>query len=328
MSITVRPAVSADYRAAFDIMSQVQQLHIDWRPDIYKYCDDILPKDEYEHLCSEGLFYVAECDGRVAGILGIQFRHIENQFQVTRNVVFIDSMAVDGDYRGRGIGHAFFEMLKEMKKERKLDGIELQVNARNLAAYDMYVSCGFRQKSINMELPDTALVRANSMDLKRLSDFYKSVIEKTPHMAELVKWRYGLHPSDEIIQEYIDSKEMYYVEENGRIIAALAVTGTQNEEYHTDKWQAALKDDEVSVVHLLAVNPDVQKQSVASRVMKEVLINARMANKKAVRLDALYSNTPAHRLYESLGFCKCGIENWYVPNLGETDFVLYEYLFQ
>ena len=32
------------------------------------------------------------------------------------------------------------------------DGIELQVNARNRAAYEMYTKCGFREKSINMEL--------------------------------------------------------------------------------------------------------------------------------------------------------------------------------
>ena len=32
------------------------------------------------------------------------------------------------------------------------DGIELQVNARNHAAYEMYKKCGFTEKSINMEL--------------------------------------------------------------------------------------------------------------------------------------------------------------------------------
>ena len=46
----------------------------------------------------------------------------------------------------------FFEMLKNLKKEKHFDGIELQVNAKNVAAYEMYKKCGFTEKSINMEL--------------------------------------------------------------------------------------------------------------------------------------------------------------------------------
>ena len=49
-------------------------------------------------------------------------------------------------------GHHFFEMLKDLKKEKHFDGIELQVNAKNVAAYEMYKKCGFTEKSINMEL--------------------------------------------------------------------------------------------------------------------------------------------------------------------------------
>jgi len=51
-----------------------------------------------------------------------------------------------------GIGHHFFEMLKNLKKEKHFDGIELQVNAKNVAAYEMYKKYGFTEKSINMEL--------------------------------------------------------------------------------------------------------------------------------------------------------------------------------
>ena len=71
---------------------------------------------------------------------------------MTRNIIFIDSMAVDEKYRGRGIGHAFFDFLKELKDKTGCDGIELTVNARNETARKMYTDCGFTEKSINMEL--------------------------------------------------------------------------------------------------------------------------------------------------------------------------------
>ncbi len=42
--------------------------------------------------------------------------------------------------------------MKELKEQKGYDGIELQVNAKNKAAYQMYVKYGFTEKSVNMEL--------------------------------------------------------------------------------------------------------------------------------------------------------------------------------
>lgn len=152
MDIHIRNATIDDYQSAETIMRQVQQLHIDWRPDIYRHSETVLPADIYEQALCDQTFFVAECGGHVAGIMMILYRHIESTNQVTRDVIFIDSMAVDEQYRGKGIGHAFFDFLKELKRQKGCDGIELQVNARNKAAYQMYVNCGFTEKSINMEL--------------------------------------------------------------------------------------------------------------------------------------------------------------------------------
>lgn len=152
MEIHIRNAEIDDYKTVEAIMKQAQQLHINWRPDIYKYSDVVLPLEIYEQAVNDKTFFVAKYGEHVAGILFIQYRHIENPVQVTRDIIFIDSMAVDENYRGRGIGHAFFDFLKELKDQTGCDGIELTVNARNEAARKMYADCGFTEKSINMEL--------------------------------------------------------------------------------------------------------------------------------------------------------------------------------
>lgn len=71
---------------------------------------------------------------------------------MTKDTIFIDVMAVEKNYRGRGIGHQLFDFVKALVEEKHLDGIELQVNARNVSAKKMYESYGFTEKSINMEL--------------------------------------------------------------------------------------------------------------------------------------------------------------------------------
>lgn len=155
MEIHIRTAKVEDYSVVEAIMKQVHKLHVGLRPDVYKQQETILPLDEFKQAIKEQAFFVAEGEGKVVGILGLMYRHVETPVHVTKDIIFIDSMAVDEPYRGKGVGHAFFDFLKELKKEKGYDAIELQVNARNKVAYDMYRSYGFTEKSINMELLET-----------------------------------------------------------------------------------------------------------------------------------------------------------------------------
>ena len=40
---------------------------------------------------------------------GLMYRHVETPVHVTKDIIFIDSMAVDESYRKKGVGHAFFD---------------------------------------------------------------------------------------------------------------------------------------------------------------------------------------------------------------------------
>ena len=168
------------------------------------------------------------------------------------------------------------------------------------------------------------LKRAEYTDLKRIEEYYQDVVNNTENMYKYCRWIYGQHPTDEMIEDYIKSDSMYFSEEEGEIVAAVAVTLFQEESYHPVQWKVEGKDDEVAVLHLLCVNPGKQGCGLAKRIVKEIIDLAKSKNKKAVRLDALCCNTPAHRLYEGLGFVKCGTQNWYAGNTGYIDFYLYE----
>ena len=155
MDIKMRIASINDYESVIKIISQVQDMHVEWRPDIYKYNNNLILKEAFEKMVETNTFFVAEnANEKIVGVLEIAFRHVETPAHVTRDIIFIDTMAVDEKYRGLGVGHKMFEFLKTMKSEKNMDGIELQVNAKNRAAYEMYQKYGFTEKSINMELLD------------------------------------------------------------------------------------------------------------------------------------------------------------------------------
>ena len=148
----IRFARMEDYGCADLLMKQAHDLHVSWRPDIYKPTDVVLPYEEFLDGVGKETLIVAEAYGEVVGLLSFAYRHIGSIKQVSRDIIFIDAMVVDEEFRGRGIGRQLFEFVKVIAQEKKVDGVELQVNARNAQARKMYEKYGFMEKSINMEL--------------------------------------------------------------------------------------------------------------------------------------------------------------------------------
>ena len=56
MNIHIRNSRPDEYSAIEKIMKQVQQMHIDWRPDIYKYSETVLPFEIYKQAVEAGTF--------------------------------------------------------------------------------------------------------------------------------------------------------------------------------------------------------------------------------------------------------------------------------
>lgn len=150
--VQVRYGEEQDYADVEAIMQQVQKLHTQWRPDIYKDVVPVLAFDTYMDFLKENRVIVAWAAGKVVGLLIYMTRNISGGPMRERKVLFVDSMAVDEAYRGKGIGHRLFAFAQQICTEQGYDGFELQVNAKNQAARAMYEKYGFTEKSINMEL--------------------------------------------------------------------------------------------------------------------------------------------------------------------------------
>ena len=161
-------------------------------------------------------------------------------------------------------------------------------------------------------------------DFAMAREKYIEVINHTRDMNIHARWVYGQHPTDTMIQAYIDRREMYLFMDEQNVAGMIAVTMYQGEDYHEIPWSQNLKDDEVASLHILAVTPEYQGKGISKTMLEEIISLVREKGKKALRLDVLASNTPAQRMYERLGFCYRGKQNLYAENTGWTDFLYYE----
>jgi ribosomal protein S18 acetylase RimI-like enzyme len=168
------------------------------------------------------------------------------------------------------------------------------------------------------------LESATREDFDAIIAFYDDVIERTPAMTTYARWSKGKHPTAEGIRTYIDEGCMYLYRANGIIVSAMAVTMYQGDDYHAIEWSKQVTDDKVAVIHILAVSPDHQGSGIGSEMIREAIRIARDKGMEAIRLDALASNTPTHRIYKHLGFEFRGKQHLYAENTGWTDFFFFE----
>lgn len=164
-------------------------------------------------------------------------------------------------------------------------------------------------------------------DFEKIRNNYMDVIENTNGMETYARWKYGQHPTDEMLQGYIERQEMYeYRDKDDTVAGMVAITMYQSADYKDISWERELQNDEVAVLHILAVAPAYQNKGIGRKMVLDAIRLAKMEGKKAVRLDALASNTPARHMYEGLGFLYRGTQMLYAENTGWTDFYFYEFI--
>lgn len=168
------------------------------------------------------------------------------------------------------------------------------------------------------------LQRASLEDYDSIIAFYDDVIERTPEIEKHARWQHGKHPTADGIKSYVNEGCMYLYKEQNTIVGAMALTMYQGADYHAIGWSRQVQDDEVSVIHILAVSPDKQGTGIGSEMVREAINLAKAKGMKSIRLDALATNTPAHKIYERLGFVYKGKQHLYAENTGWTDFFFFE----
>ena len=168
------------------------------------------------------------------------------------------------------------------------------------------------------------LDKATIKDFESVIEFYDDVTLRSPEMEIYARWKKGQHPTEEGIRAYIEEGSMYLYKKNDTIVGSMAVTMYQGEDYHAIEWSKQVKDDEAAVIHILAVSPDYQGTGAGAEMIRVAINLSADSGMKSIRLDALASNTPAHKIYKRIGFEYRGKQHLYAENTGWTDFLFFE----
>ena len=164
--------------------------------------------------------------------------------------------------------------------------------------------------------------KAEKEDFYKIISLYWNLIDHEQDEPSFPHWKKGIHPSDEMIQDSIDTGELYVLADGDEIAACVIANDEKVEGYADAPWQ--IDSDEVIVLHVLAVHPNHRGKGLARKLVEGVIERERKAGKKALRLDVIENNTTAEKLYQKLGFQYVQTKTLYYDVVGKMTFKLYE----
>lgn len=141
-----------DFEAVKRLSVQVHDLHAAWRPDLYYHCDEPLPKEAFLDGIAKRMVYVAKVDGTVVGYVTLSVMDRGGPGAVVHKAMRLDAICVDEMARGQGIGKAMVTDVRALAKAFGCREVLLGVHPENDAAVAFYQKCGFRIRTINMDM--------------------------------------------------------------------------------------------------------------------------------------------------------------------------------
>lgn len=143
----IRRATRNDLEQLIALNSQVQHLHIELFPDIFKEpgSDSIAGWFLQQLNDPAADIILAREDHRVIGYLLMKkIIRSEHAFKREQRVVYIDQVCVDRDYRGRGVFRKLLDTVKTTATAWGAEALELDVWTDNAEALSVFEKSGFK----------------------------------------------------------------------------------------------------------------------------------------------------------------------------------------
>ena len=150
----VRRAETGDIPAILELLVQVDMVHHNGRPDLFKGPAVKYNAAELEQiLADEGtpVFVCVNEEGRVLGHGFCILQHSGGELMVEHTTLYIDDICVDENARRQHVGRRLYEAVLAYARERGCYNVTLNVWACNPDAQAFYESCGMKPQKTGME---------------------------------------------------------------------------------------------------------------------------------------------------------------------------------
>ena len=151
----VRLAEAKDIPAILKLLVQVDMVHHNGRPDLFRGPATKYSAAELEQILADEKTPVFVCTDEQNRVLGHGFCILQRsggELMVEHTTLYIDDICVDEAARGQGVGRALFERIRDYAREQGAYNVTLNVWTCNPGARAFYEKLGLVPYKTGMEM--------------------------------------------------------------------------------------------------------------------------------------------------------------------------------
>ncbi len=149
--------------------------------------------------------------------------------------------------------------------------------------------------------------KATMSDLDAISAIYDAIHDREEAGLSHAGWKRYIYPVRATAEAAILAKDFFVLEEDGEVVASARINKIQVAEYKMVTWSHKARDEEVMVLHTLAVAPWTERKGYGTSFVKFYEEYAAENGCPYLRMDTNEKNARARALYKKLGYAEKGI---------------------
>ncbi len=149
--------------------------------------------------------------------------------------------------------------------------------------------------------------RAEVTDIDDIAKIYEKIHDEEEQGLTTTGWIRNVYPIKKTAEDALSREDLFVMTDENKVVAAAVINQIQVDEYKYAKWKCPAKDDEIMVLHCLAVAPFHKNKGYGKAFVAYYEKYAEEHGCVALRMDTNAKNARARNLYQCLGYEEAGI---------------------
>lgn len=153
--MNIRRAQEKDIERINKLLFQVNLVHHNGRPDLFKYGARKYTDEQLKEIIQDDKRPILVAADENDYVLGYAFcifqQHLNDNILTDIKTLYIDDLCVDESLRGQHIGKTLYEAVLDFAREHQCYNVTLNVWSCNESAMKFYESCGLKPYKAGME---------------------------------------------------------------------------------------------------------------------------------------------------------------------------------
>ena len=150
------------------------------------------------------------------------------------------------------------------------------------------------------------ILKAKNIDIDSIERIYENIHDAEEKGVTATGWIRNVYPTRKTAEDALNRGDLFVMVDEGKIVASAVINQIQVDEYKNAAWQHDAADNEVMVLHVLAVDPFEKNKGYGKAFVAFYEEYAKQHGCIALRMDTNVLNTRARKLYQKLGYQEIG----------------------